>query len=186
MSSEWTRSERLAVYSLLVALIGVIVALFIPELRARLGLNPERVSLSPSNASTSSSSENPPTKSVAPLFAFAVSNTPEHFLSTLDLLGAYEIAIPGDSKWHDTSVVIHPNNQLQIGFMRGTEGNVAIRVGDFSDAFNQAQPDNVYYEYNLVPQIRNNRFDHVFNTPSTLKVRSSQNNVFIRVEVRQW
>jgi hypothetical protein len=153
---------------------------------ARLGLNPERVSLSPSNASTSSSPENPPTKSVAPLFAFAVNNTPEHFLSTLDLLGAYEIAIPGDSKWHDTNIVIHPNNQLQIGFMRGTEGNVAIRVGDFSGSFNQAQPDNVYYEYNLVPQIRNNRFDHVFNTPNTLKVRSSQNNVFIRVEVRQW
>lgn len=70
--------------------------------------------------------------------------------------------------------------------MRGTAGNVSIRVGDVSDAFNQSQPDGVWYEYNLVRQLRGNRFDRRFKTADTLKVRSGQNDVFIRVEVRQW
>lgn len=81
---------------------------------------------------------------------------------------------------------VYPNNQLQIGFMRGTAGNVAIRVGDVSNAFNQSQPDGVWYEYNLVRQLRGNRFDRLFKAADTLKVRSGQNDVFIRFEVRQW
>ena len=96
---------------------------------------------------------------------------------------AYEIAIPADSEWHDTNITIYPNNQLQIGFRRGTAGNVAIRVGDVSDAFNQSQPVGVWYEYNLVRQLRGNRFDRLFKTADTLKVRSGQNDVFIRVAV---
>jgi hypothetical protein len=67
-----------------------------------------------------------------------------------------------------------------------TAGNVSIRVGDVSDAFNQSQPDGVWYEYNSVRQLRGNRFDRRFKTADTLKVRSGQNDVFIRVEVRQW
>lgn len=186
MISKWTRAERLAFYSLLVAIIGVLVALFIPELRARMGLAYERASGGPNSSSINSSAGNAVVDSVRPTFRFSVSNIPEHFPSTLDLLGAYEIAIPADSKWHDTNITIYPNNQLQIGFMRGTAGNVAIRVGDVSDAFNQSQPDGVWYEYNLVRQLRGNRFDRVFNTADTLKVRSGENDVFIRVEVRQW
>jgi serine/threonine protein kinase len=118
-------------------------------------------------------------------FNFAINNTPEHFESTLNLLGAYEIAIPNDNQWHDTKIQIYPNNQLQIGFMRGTEGNVAIQIGEVSSAFSQAQPEDTYYEYDLRTRAPRNQFEHTLRNPSTLKVRSSQNNVFIRVEVRQ-
>lgn len=186
MISTWTRAERLAFYSLLVAIIGVLVALFIPELRARMGLAHDRVSGGPNISSINASAGNAAVDSVRPTFHFSVSKIAEHFPSTLNLLGAYEIAIPGDSRWHDTNITIYPNNQLQIGFMRGTAGNVAIRVGGVSDAFNQSQADGVWYEYNLVPRLRGNRFDHIFKLADTLKVRSGQNDVFIRVEVRQW
>lgn len=175
----------MAFYSLLVAVVGVLVAVFIPELRLKLGLNPEQTSISSNTSLTNPPSRTSPATSSGAPFAFSVSPTSEHFLSTLNLLGAYEIAIPSDGQWHDTNILIRPNNQLQIGFMKGTEGNVAIRVGDVSGAFNQAQPDDVWFEYNLVPRLRNNRFDHVLRSPSILKVRSSQNNVVIRVEVRQ-
>lgn len=133
------------------------------------------------DTSVSNSSTVSPTASSA----FAVKNTPARFSSTLELLGSYEIAIPADKQWHDTNIRLQPMNQLQIGFVRGTEGNVAIQVGDVSSSFNQAYSDGTYYEYNLVPRLRNNRFDHLFKSPSTLKVRSSDTNVFIRVEVRQ-
>lgn len=118
-------------------------------------------------------------------FPFAVKNTPARFSSTLKLLGSYEISIPADNQWYDTEILIRPMNQLQIGFVKGTEGNVSIKVGDVSGSFNRAYDDGTYYEYNLVPRLRNNRFDHEFKSPSTLKVRSNDSNVSIRVEVRQ-
>jgi hypothetical protein len=59
MNSEWTRGERLALYALLVTIIGVIVTVFIPELREKLGLNHERVlitqSIPPANTNVSPS-----------------------------------------------------------------------------------------------------------------------------------
>src|ERR1041384_1989248 len=58
MRSEWTRAERLAFYSLLVAIIGVLVALFFPELRERLGLKSKGVSISSSNQPTNASTPN--------------------------------------------------------------------------------------------------------------------------------
>ena len=60
MNSEWARSEKLALYALCVAIIGVLVAVFIPELRNRLGLNPERVAISPSNPAIDASTPNAP------------------------------------------------------------------------------------------------------------------------------
>lgn len=118
-------------------------------------------------------------------FSFAVKDTPARFSSTLDLLGSYEIAIPADKQWHDTNIQIQPMNQLQIGFVKGTEGNVSIQIGTVTGSFNRAYDDGTYYEYNLVPRLRNNRFDHLFKKSDTLKVRSSDTNVYIRVEVRQ-
>ena len=68
MNSEWSRNEKLALYTLLTAIVGVAVALFIPEFRRMLGLNSE-----PSLASSSSSSKNTlspespiPASSIAP------------------------------------------------------------------------------------------------------------------------
>lgn len=124
-------------------------------------------------------------KSSVSSFPFAIKSTSEYFSSTLNLLGAYEISIPSDSQWHDTNITLHPNNQMQIGFVKGTEGNVEIQIGNVSGSFSEAQPSNVWFEYGLVNRQPRHRFEHVFKTASTLKVRSTQRNVFIRVDVRQ-
>lgn len=117
--------------------------------------------------------------------AFNVALTPEHFPSTLDLIGAYEITIPGDKKWYDTGITVNPNTQLQMGFMQGTQGNVTIQVGDYSQAFNEALPENTFYEFDFVTFPPYNNFYHPLNHPAALKVRSSTNNVYLRVEVRK-
>lgn len=43
MNSSWTRTDRIGSYTLLVAIIGLLVAVFLPELRERLGLKSQSV-----------------------------------------------------------------------------------------------------------------------------------------------
>lgn len=137
-----------------------------------------------SNANSASSVKSDDTPKVSS-FPFTVKKTQEHYESGLESLGSYEIAIPADNQWHDTNITLYPNNQMQIGFMKGTEGNVEIRAGNVSGSFSESQPDNIWYEFDLVNRQPRSRFDHVFKNPSTLKVRSNQNNVVIKVDVRQ-
>jgi hypothetical protein len=63
MISEWTRAERLAFYSLLVAIVGVLAAVFIPELRGKLGLQSQESSRT--TALNPSATPYPPTKNLS-------------------------------------------------------------------------------------------------------------------------
>jgi hypothetical protein len=66
MNGEWTRIERLALYTLLIAIVGVLVALFIPEIR-RMLLSSEQSLISPNGLPTDTSTKNtPPTSSEFP------------------------------------------------------------------------------------------------------------------------
>lgn len=45
MNGEWSRTERLALYSLIVAVMSIVVALFIPEVRSFLSIKSERTKI---------------------------------------------------------------------------------------------------------------------------------------------
>jgi hypothetical protein len=183
--NEWTRAERLALYSLLVASIAVIVALFIPEFRRILGLPSESVKGSPQVESNAGGSLPESSVPISNSFRFSVNRTGPHFSSGLPLVGGYEIAIPGDNKWHDTNIVVRPSYQLQIDFTDFTQGPVNIQVGEISGFMQNALQNGAYYEYNFVARLRNNPYDHVLAHEANLKVRSTNGNVFIKVDVRQ-
>lgn len=126
-----------------------------------------------------------PPSTVSNSFQFSIRTTGSHFASTLPLLGGYEIGIPGDGQWYDTKILVRPSYQLQIDFWGGTQGNVNIQVGEVSGFMQNALQNGAYYEYNFVARLRNNPYDHVLAREAPLKVRSSDRNVFIKVDVRQ-
>lgn len=139
----------------------------------------------PKRAIEQAAEEPSPQPTISNAFPFRVNRSGPHFASTLALLGAYEIEIPGDGQWHDTKILVRPSYQLQMNFSRGTEGNVNVQVDGVSGLMQQAVQNGAYYEYNFVARLRNNPFDHVLKVEDTLKLRSTDKNVFIIVDVRQ-
>jgi hypothetical protein len=103
MRSEWTRAERLAFYSLLVAIIGVLVALFFPELRERLGLKSKGVSISSSNQPTNASTPNTPPTS-----------TDESTQKRETRTETKTITVSAKKMWTDTGVQIRKGDYIII------------------------------------------------------------------------
>lgn len=118
-------------------------------------------------------------------FAFKVSTTKEIFPSGLDLLGAYEVAVPADKQWYDTKITISPTTQIQAGFMRGTQGAINLRIGNITGDFSEPLTGGAYYEFDFWPRPPRNKYEHTLIKPETLKIRSNVNNVYVRIEVRQ-
>lgn len=98
MASEWTRTERFGLYSLLVAIIGIIVALFIPEFRYMLGL--------PSEPARSSSLVE---KAGGLLPQPTVSES-----STQPSNREWTVVVLGTDKWKDTGIRIQKGQQIRI------------------------------------------------------------------------
>ena len=90
MGSEWTRTERLAFYSLIVAVVGVSVALLtVPEFRRAVGLTEPVRTISQSTQASSNSTDSPP--------VFPKQASPKVNLSK-------RIEVRADKMWVDTGV----------------------------------------------------------------------------------
>ena len=183
-----TRSVPLSylLIGLLALLVGGgAVALYTSTKNATQTSNASQISATPSATKLSTDKEVSSPSPVSNSSPLSVTRTGPHFYSTLPLVGGYEIAIPGDSEWHDTKILVRPSYQLQIDFTRGTQGDLNIQVGEVSGFLQYARQDGFWYEYNFVARLRNNPYDHVLARDANLKVRSTTQNVFIKVDVRQ-
>ncbi len=137
-------------------------------------------STAPSNVSSATA----PPKVAAPKNGFQKSNASEYFPSSMKSAGSYEISVPGDGQWYDTGISVKPTIQLQMGFLRGTQGNVQIEVGDVRDDFSRPQSPGAYYEYDFVTRSPKHQFERTLRNSGNLRLRSTQNDVVIHVDVR--
>jgi hypothetical protein len=103
MNGEWTRAEKLAMYSLIVAIVGVLVALFIPELRRTLSLNPERDLISPNNSPTNASTIHTP-----PASTEASKQRREKRIETKT------VTVSAKKMWTDTGVQVRKGDYIVI------------------------------------------------------------------------
>jgi hypothetical protein len=119
--SSWTRTERLTLYSLVVAIIAVIVALFLPELRRKIGLESGLASSNTpsSNASTSDTPDTPPRQ------------TPERKVETKT------ITVSAQSMWTNTNVQVKAGDVLNIS----TSGQVSSNPNPDDAANKWVGPD---------------------------------------------
>jgi hypothetical protein len=99
VASEWTRAERLALYSLLVAIIAVIVALFIPEFRRILGLSSESVR---GSSQVESNAGGP----------LPQSTTPKS--SEQSINREWTVVVQGTDRWKDTDIRVQKGQQIRI------------------------------------------------------------------------
>lgn len=118
-------------------------------------------------------------------FAFEVNRTGGFYNSDLALIGGYEVSVPSDNQWHDTGITIYPKNQLQYGFAKGTRGKVEFILGGNRWDISEPQPDSVWYEWDFTAEQVKNKYYRVLESPENIKVRSSENNVVIRIDIRQ-
>jgi hypothetical protein len=136
------------------------------------------------NFGSASSSPSPSPKATPSPFAFKVTIIPSHFRSTLPLIAAYEVAIPADRQWHDTKIGTQPRQQMLINYLRGTSGHVQYLIGKRSRDISLPLGDQSWYEHNFIEIGKNDAWNTVVSFDSTLKVRSLENNVYLRVEIR--
>jgi hypothetical protein len=133
VNSEWSRNDKLALYTLLIAIVGVVVALFIPEFRHMLGLNSE-----PSLAPSSSSSKNTP--------------NPESPIPASSVAQSRQFIIPANVKWMDTGIKVQKGARLYIS----ASGTVTWGAPGITDGTNVVDPngtrppykeDSTYYDF---------------------------------------
>ena len=136
------------------------------------------------NTQSISSNSVSATPSVSSTSGFRKTNASEYFPSGMNSGGAYELSVPGDGQWYDTDISVKPTIQLQMGFVRGTQGNVQIEAGDVRDGFSRPLSPGSYYEYDFVTRSPRHQFERTLRNPGTLRVRSTQNDVVIHVDVR--
>jgi hypothetical protein len=100
MSSEWTRTEKLTLYSLLVAVVGVsVVLLTVPEFRRFLGLSNSVTIPLQATSSSSVSAESPevPARQSLPNATFSK-----------------RVKVPADKMWFDTGITLARGAKLDI------------------------------------------------------------------------
>src|SRR5215204_2028034 len=170
-----------ALFGTLAALSLVVTILLVLLLAWHLNV-PNFGSASSDNKRASSS---PIPKATPSPFAFQVTIIPSHFRSTLALIAAYEVAIPVDRQWHDTKIGTHPGKQMLINYLRGTSGHVQYLTGKRSWDISLPLGDESWYEQNFIQTGKNDAWNTVVPFDSTLKVRSLENNVYLRVEIRK-
>jgi hypothetical protein len=109
MRSEWTRTEKLTLYSLLVAIVGVSVALLtVPEFRRFLGLTGSAIA-NPQALSDPSVSVKSPDKSAKQ--------------SVSSAMVSQRVKVPADKMWVDTGITLIKGAKLDI-----------VASGQWSDA----------------------------------------------------
>lgn len=128
----------------------------------------------------------PPTLNASPTpFPFRVSSIPAHFRSTLPLTAAYEVAIPADSQWHDTHISVQAGHQMLINYLRGTSGHVEYLTGKRHWDIYHPLADEAWYEQNFINSGEDSEWNTVVPGGASLKVKSFENNIFLRVEIRK-
>jgi hypothetical protein len=108
MSNEWTRTERLTLYSLLVAIVGVSVALLtVPEFRRMFKLTEPMVIVPQATpvSSSSSDSSQPPPKQSSPKVTFSK-----------------RVEVRADQVWVDTGIEV-TGKKIRIEYESGQWSN---------------------------------------------------------------
>jgi hypothetical protein len=133
--SEWSRSEKIALFSLLVAIAGVVVALFIPEFRHAMNLNPEfRVSQVDAQSgipNNSSPSANPAsTKIPDRTINYPATRTGWYLIGS----GKFRLKVNGEINIGG-NVILTPEGWSKLGdhtaFVRGLPfGGVIAKIGN--------------------------------------------------------